>query len=207
MAIEVMGGGFLDDVPAAFTTGSTRARPQLQLACAFGYAMMGIRPAPAAGRATRPAALRRLGERIEAFDPGAAFQFCPTITTASSTILMPPFCLGPAGERRGRLADDSGAAQVPEDIALGAPYRRRPAEAGVDPAVPTAWASTMGSRSSGRSLLRLRPTVIDLPTSSIAPRRRSRLFRACARSARRSAGMPPASANRCCSVWLGWPVA
>ncbi len=88
---------------------------------------------PAGGRAEVDAALRRLGERIEAFDPELVFQFSPDHYNGFFYDLMPPFCLGVQASAVGDWQTHSGPLKVPEDIALGA--HAAAAEAGVDLAV------------------------------------------------------------------------
>ena len=88
---------------------------------------------PAGGRAEVSAALRRLGERIEAFDPELVFQFSPDHYNGFFYDLMPPFCLGVQAGAVGDWQTHSGPLRVPEDIALGA--HAAAAEAGVDLAI------------------------------------------------------------------------
>ncbi len=107
-------------------------RPQLQLACASHTPLMAFTD-PAGGRAEVDAALRRLGERIEAFDPELVFQFSPDHYNGFFYDLMPPFCLGVQASAVGDWQTHSGPLKVPEDIALGA--HAAAAEAGVDLAV------------------------------------------------------------------------
>jgi 2,3-dihydroxyphenylpropionate 1,2-dioxygenase len=88
---------------------------------------------PAGGRAEVTAALRRLGERIEALDPELVFQFSPDHYNGFFYDLMPPFCLGLQASAVGDWQTHSGPLRVPEDIALGA--HAAAAEAGVDLAI------------------------------------------------------------------------
>jgi 2,3-dihydroxyphenylpropionate 1,2-dioxygenase len=107
-------------------------RPQLELACASHTPLMAFTD-PAGGRAEVDAALRRLGERIEAFDPELVFQFSPDHYNGFFYDLMPPFCLGVQASAVGDWQTHSGPLKVPENIALGA--HAAAAEAGVDLAV------------------------------------------------------------------------
>ena len=85
---------------------------------------------PEGGRQDVNAALRRLGERIDAFDPELVFQFSPDHYNGFFYDLMPPFCLGVQAAAVGDWQTHSGPLRVPEDLALGA--HAAAAEAGVD---------------------------------------------------------------------------
>jgi 2,3-dihydroxyphenylpropionate 1,2-dioxygenase len=74
---------------------------------------------PQGGRHDVDAALRRLGERIEAFDPEVVFQFSPDHYNGFFYDLMPPFCLGVQAAAIGDWQTHSGPLRVPEAIALG----------------------------------------------------------------------------------------
>jgi 2,3-dihydroxyphenylpropionate 1,2-dioxygenase len=88
---------------------------------------------PEGGRQDVDAALRRLGERIEAFDPQLVFQFSPDHYNGFFYDLMPPFCLGVRASAVGDWQTHSGPLEVPEEIALGA--HAAAAQAGVDLAI------------------------------------------------------------------------
>jgi 2,3-dihydroxyphenylpropionate 1,2-dioxygenase len=79
------------------------------------------------------AALRRLGERITAFDPEVVFQFSPDHYNGFFYDLMPPFCVGVEASAIGDYGTHSGPLNVPADLALGA-YNAA-TEAGIDPAL------------------------------------------------------------------------
>ena len=104
-------------------------RPQLQVACASHTPLMAFTD-PQSGRQDVTAALRRLGERIEAFDPQLVIQFSPDHYNGFFYDLMPPFCLGVQASAVGDWQTHSGPLQVPQDIALGA--HAAAANAGVD---------------------------------------------------------------------------
>lgn len=91
----------------------------LQLACASHTPLMALTD-PAGGRDDVSAALRRLGDRIEAFDPQIVFQFSPDHYNGFFYDLMPPFCLGVQASAIGDWSTHSGPLRVPEEIALGA---------------------------------------------------------------------------------------
>jgi len=91
----------------------------LQAACASHTPLMAFAE-PAGGREDVKAALRRLGERIEAFDPQLAFQFSPDHYNGFFYDLMPPFCLGVQASALGDWQTHEGPLNVPQDIALGA---------------------------------------------------------------------------------------
>lgn len=92
---------------------------QLQLACASHTPLMAFTD-PAGGRQDVNAALRRLGERIDAFEPELVFQFSPDHYNGFFYDLMPPFCLGVQASAVGDWQTPAGPLNVPEDIALGA---------------------------------------------------------------------------------------
>jgi 2,3-dihydroxyphenylpropionate 1,2-dioxygenase len=105
---------------------------QLQLACASHTPLMAFTD-PAGGRDDVNAALRRLGERIEAFDPQLVFQFSPDHYNGFFYDLMPPFCLGVEASAVGDWQTHAGPLKVPHDIALAA--HAAAAGAGVDLAI------------------------------------------------------------------------
>jgi 2,3-dihydroxyphenylpropionate 1,2-dioxygenase len=88
---------------------------------------------PQGGRQDVSDALRRLGERIEAFDPELVFQFSPDHYNGFFYDLMPPFCLGVQASAVGDWKTHSGPLKVPEPVALAA--HAAAAEAGVDLAI------------------------------------------------------------------------
>jgi 2,3-dihydroxyphenylpropionate 1,2-dioxygenase len=104
----------------------------MQLACASHTPLMAFAD-PQGGRQEVNAALRRLGSRIEAFDPQLVFQFSPDHYNGFFYDLMPPFCLGVQASALGDWQTHSGPLRVPQDIALAA--HAAAAEAGVDLAI------------------------------------------------------------------------
>jgi 2,3-dihydroxyphenylpropionate 1,2-dioxygenase len=104
----------------------------MQVACASHTPLMAFTD-PQGGRQDVNAALRRLGEHIEAFDPELVFQFSPDHYNGFFYDLMPPFCLGVQASALGDWQTHSGPLRVPEDIALAA--HAAAAEAGVDLAI------------------------------------------------------------------------
>ena len=104
----------------------------LQVACASHTPLMAFTE-PAGGREDVKAALRRLGERIEAFDPELVFQFSPDHYNGFFYDLMPPFCLGVQASAIGDWQTHEGPLKVPQDIALGA--HAAATAAGIDLAV------------------------------------------------------------------------
>jgi 2,3-dihydroxyphenylpropionate 1,2-dioxygenase len=102
------------------------------LACASHTPLMAFTE-PAGGREDVSAALRRLGERIEAFDPELVFQFSPDHYNGFFYDLMPPFCLGVQASGIGDWRTHEGPLNVPQDVALGA--HAAATEAGIDLAV------------------------------------------------------------------------
>ena len=104
----------------------------LQVACASHTPLMAFTD-PAGGREDVRAALRRLGERIEAFDPELVFQFSPDHYNGFFYDLMPPFCLGVKASGVGDWDTHSGPLEVPEQAALGA--HAAATQAGIDLAI------------------------------------------------------------------------
>ena len=103
---------------------------ELQAACASHTPLMHFAdPGKGVGEEVH-AALRRLGERIAAFDPDLVFQFSPDHYNGFFYDLMPPFCLGLQASGLGDWQTHEGPLKVPEDIALGA--HKAATEAGVD---------------------------------------------------------------------------
>ena len=102
------------------------------LACASHTPLMAFTE-PAGGREDVTAALKRLGARIEAFDPELVIQFSPDHYNGFFYDLMPPFCLGVQATGIGDWQTHEGPLKVPQDIALGA--HAAATAAGVDLAV------------------------------------------------------------------------
>ncbi len=107
--------------------------PMLQAACASHTPLMAFtEPGNGVGDEVR-AALGRLGERINAFDPEIVFQFSPDHYNGFFYDLMPPFCIGVQARAIGDYGTHSGPLNVPEGVALGA--HAAASDAGVDVAL------------------------------------------------------------------------
>ncbi len=104
-----------------------------QAACASHTPLMPFTdPGKSVGEDVR-AALRRLGERITAFDPEVVFQFSPDHYNAFFYDLMPPFCIGVEATALGDYGTHTGPLKVPQELALGA--HAAASEAGIDAAL------------------------------------------------------------------------
>ena len=102
----------------------------LQAACASHTPLMSFTdPGNGVAEEVR-AALRRLGERIAAFDPQLVFQFSPDHYNGFFYDLMPPFCVGIQASAVGDWQTHAGPLKVPEEIALRA--HAAASEAGID---------------------------------------------------------------------------